>query len=267
MEDHILLLQSIYEKYGYDFRNYSMSSLKRRISYRMKHEQIGDLKTFRELVIKNESMFARLVADLSINVTSMFRDPFVWRYLREKIFPRLATYPRIRIWSAGTATGEEAYSIAIILKEMGLYDRSLIYATDFNTLCLEKATQAQFPLKKISEYTSQYNEAGGTRSFSKYYTAKAQYAVLDQSLAENIVFSTHNLATDGVFNEFQMIFCRNVLIYFQEKLTDHVFRLFFESLTDRGYLCLGTKESMFTYEPKKHFKSEFSPGRVYRRVI
>jgi len=267
MEDHYLLLQSIYEKYGYDFRDYSPSSLKRRIAQRMRHEKIDDLKTFRVLVENNESVFARLVADLSINVTSMFRDPFVWRYLREKIFSQLATYPRIRIWSAGTASGEEAYSIAIILKEMGLYDRSLIYATDFNSLCLEKATQGNFPLKKINEYTSQYNDAGGTKSFSNYYITGAQSGILDQSLMENIVFSTHNLTNDGVFNEFQMIFCRNVLIYFQKKLTDHVLKLFFESLGDRCYLCLGTKESLLSYESKKYFKPIFSQGRVFRRVI
>ena len=261
------ITNAIYEVYGHDFRYYSAASLSRRLLVTMDQLKSVDIDTFMDDILSNKNSFKCLLGNLSINVTSMFRDPLMFRYLKESILPRLATYPHIRIWSAGVASGEEAYSIAILLKEAGLYHRSLIYATDFNPMVLCKAFKGQVELERMPEYTQKYMEAGGEKSFSNYYTTSVHYAHMREELRENIVFSSHNLATDHVFNEFHFIICRNVLIYFSEKLQESVINLFRLSLSPRGYLCLGSKESL---DPKnregRYFDCLSKMNQVYRVI-
>lgn len=234
--------EKIYQRYGYDFRNYNQSSLGRRVEHTMNNSGISGFDDFSRQILDNVDLFRKLIANISISVTSMFRDPEVFLFLREKVLPRLATYPHIRIWVAGVSTGEEAYSLAIMLKEENLYHRSLIYATDFNPVALSKASSGICRLDKMAEYTGNYINAGGKDAFSRYYTADCSSAHLDPGLLQNIVFSTHNLVTDGVFNEFHLVMCRNVLIYFDRVLTQRVVRLFGESMALGGNLCLGRND-------------------------
>ena len=261
------ILGNIYTKYGYDFRDYSPELIRRRIRHCMVRENISDLKTFNDRLLSEKGIFARLVNDFSINVSEMFRDPHVWKTLREEVMPRLATYPRIRIWSAGTASGQEAYSLAIMLHELGLYDRSIIYATDLNPMSLHKAQTGQYALDKVARYTVNYHRSGGQEDFSQYYSTKPHYAQFDPELKKNIVFSTHSLEADGVFNEFQLILCRNVLIYFQNGLISKVLKLFTDSLSAQGTLCLGAHESMYPHEEKRYFSQEHPQHKIYRKVF
>ena len=261
-----LLIEAIYKKYGYDFRHYSRSSLKRRILYRMNSSNLKSISEMLHRVLYDLKFFEKLLLDLSVNVTEMFRDPFFYKDLRKEVIPVLKTYPFLKIWHAGCATGEEVYSFAIILKEEGLYDRTQIYATDFNEVILHKAKQGIIPLDQIKDYTSNYQQAGGKESFSNYYTAKYDSALIDQSLKKNIVFSDHNLATDGVFGEMNLIMCRNVLIYFQKELQNRAIGLFRESLCHLGFLCLGSKESLMFSEYEKNFEAVAKKSKIFRRI-
>jgi chemotaxis protein methyltransferase CheR len=209
----------------------------------------------------------RLLLDLSVNVTAMFRDPTFYKEFRARVIPLLRTYPFIRIWHAGCSTGEEVFSMAILLEEEGLYDRARLYATDINDVVLQRAKQGIFPLERMQEYTDNYIKAGGTRSFSEYYTAKYDGALFSPSLTRNIVFSQHNLVTDRSFSEFHVIFCRNVLIYFDKTLQNRVHTLFYDSLVTFGVLALGSKESLkfSQYEP---CYEKLSPSeKLYRKVL
>ena len=239
-----LLLEAIYRRYGFDFREYARASLRRRLHRRVALEGLRSVSGLQERLLHDPACMERLLLDLSINVTAMFRDPTFFRAFREKVVPLLRTYPFIRIWSAGCSTGEETYSMAILLQEEGLYERTRIYATDINEAVLHQASQAMFPLDKMQEYTENYLAGGGTRAFSEYYTAAYEGAQFDRSLADNIVFARHNLATDRSFNEFQVIICRNVMIYFDTPLQNRVHQLFYESLLRLGVLALGPKESL-----------------------
>ncbi len=239
-----VLLEAVYRRYGFDFREYARASLRRRLHRRMALEGITTISALQDLLLHDPASMERLLLDLSINVTSMFRDPTFFRAFRTKVVPLLRTYPFIRIWNAGCSTGEETYSLAILLAEEGLYDRTRIYATDINEAVLLRARQATFPLDKMQEYTENYQAGGGTQAFSEYYTAGYEGAQFDRSLADNIVFARHNLATDGGFNEFHVVVCRNVMIYFDSRLQDRVHDLFFDSLTRFGILALGPKESL-----------------------
>ncbi|QOR66904.1 protein-glutamate O-methyltransferase CheR [Cytobacillus suaedae] len=239
-----LLLDGIYLKYGFDFRNYSFSSIRRRIWYRMKAEKIKTVTGLLEKVLHDSDTMGRLYADFSINVTEMFRDPTFFKAFREKIVPVLKDLPSIRVWHAGCSTGEEAFSMAILLHEEGLYAKSRIYATDMNGKVLEKARTMKFPLHRMQTYTSNYINSGGKNSFSEYYTTEGDYARFHSHLAENIVFAQHNLVTDGSFNEFHVIICRNVLIYFDQDLQNRVHQLFYDSLANSGILGLGSRESL-----------------------
>ncbi len=239
-----MLLQAVFLKYGYDFRNYSKAHLKRRINQRL---QINGLNTISELqnkVLWDKVFFRTFLQDLSINVTEMFRDPEFYLAFRKKVVSDLKTYARIKVWHAGCSTGEEVYSLAILLKEEDLLSRTQIYATDFNKNVLETARQGIYPKKEVELFAKNYIEAGGKGKFSDYYTSKYGSVLFDKSLSKNIVFADHNLVTDGVFAEVNLIFCRNVLIYFDKILQNKVLKLFTESLTKRGILCLGTKESL-----------------------
>jgi chemotaxis protein methyltransferase CheR len=239
-----LLLDAVYRRYGFDFREYARASLRRRLQRRVALEGLRSVSGLQERLLHDPACMERLLLDLSINVTAMFRDPTFFRAFREKVVPLLRTYPFIRIWSAGCSTGEETYSLAILLQEEGLYERTRIYATDINEAVLHQASQALFPLEKMQEYTENYLAGGGTRAFSEYYTAAYEGAQFDRSLADNIVFARHNLATDRSFNEFQVIICRNVMIYFDTPLQNRVHALFYESLQRLGVLALGPKESL-----------------------
>lgn len=239
-----LLLDAIYLKYGYDFRNYAKASIRRRIHHRL---SLSNLKTISEMqhkLLDDKEFFATLLLDLTVNVTEMFRDPFFFKTLREAVIPELKSLPHIKVWLAGCSSGEEVYSIAILLKEEGLGQNSLIYATDANEIIINKAKKGLFPIDKMKGYTRNYKNSGGLASFADYYTAKYDYVIMDNSLKKNIVFSDHNLVTDAVFGEMDLILCRNVLIYFNKELQDRVFGLFCESLHPRGFLCLGSKETI-----------------------
>jgi len=239
-----LLLQAIYLKYGYDFRNYAKASIKRRIHHRMNKEGIDNVSMMQYKVLYDVAFFERLLLDMSINVTEMFRDPNFYLALRKHVIPKLKEHSYIKIWHAGCSTGEEAYSMAILLKEEGLYDRTQIYATDMNEVVLKQAREGIFSIRKLQQYTSNYQKAGGQEAFSNYYTAHYDHVVMDKSLKENILFSDHNLAVDGVFGEMHLILCRNVLIYFNRDLQNRVIGLFFDSLASNGMLSLGSKESL-----------------------
>jgi len=238
------LLETIYEKYGYDFRQYSQAHVKRRVMKRMTMSGFKDIFQIESKLWNDEQFAFQLLQDLSITVTEMFRDPKFYKSLRDRVIPILKTYPFIKIWHAGCSTGQEAYSMAIMLQEEGLYDRTTIYATDFNQQALNHAKEGIFSNERMKEYTANYQLAGGKESFSDYYTSNYDHVIMNKSLKKNIVWANHNLVTDSVFAEAHLIVCRNVLIYFNSDLQNKVQYLFNESLIKGGILCLGTKESL-----------------------
>lgn len=238
------LLEAVYQKYGYDFRQYSQAHIWRRVTNRMAMSGLSEISQLQSKILNDEIFAANFLQDLSITVTEMFRDPGFYKSLRENVIPILKTYPFIKIWHAGCATGEEAYSMAIIMQEEGLYDRTTIYATDFNQHALNKAKEGIFSNKMIKEYTINYQLSGGKESLSTYYTSNYGHVIMNQSLKKNIVWANHNLVTDSVFAEVHLILCRNVLIYFEKDLQNKVQKLFFNSLINGGILCLGSKESL-----------------------
>jgi len=260
-----LLLDGVFRHYGYDFRSYAFSSLRRRFRKRLEAEGLQTFSALQDLVLHDPEAMERLLRDMSVNVTGMFRDPTFFLALRQNVVPILRTYPFVRIWHAGCATGEEVYALAILLEEEGLYERSRIYATDMNADALEKSKAGIFPLARMREYTANYIQAGGARSFSEYYTANYDAALFDPKLRRNVLFAQHNLATDTSFSEFNLILCRNVLIYFDRALKERVYKLFADSLASLGILSLGRRESLrFTAAEAEY--EEFDPReRIYRR--
>ncbi|MCL7986965.1 protein-glutamate O-methyltransferase CheR [Sphingobacterium sp. lm-10] len=239
-----LLFEEIAEKYGYDFTLYSKASLKRRVSRICMMDKLYSFAELRYQLMSNPEYLQRFVEEITVNVTEMYRDPQFYKTLRDQVLPQLATYPFIRIWVAGCATGEEVYSVAIMLQEANLYDRSLIYATDLNPTVLEKARNGVFSIRHMKQYSENYIISGGKKELSSYYMANYDVAKFHDKLKERVVFSTHNLVSDSSFNEFQLIMCRNVLIYFEKELQHKVFNLFDNSLEKLGYLALGSKESI-----------------------
>ncbi len=260
-----LFLQAVYKKYGYDFRNYGKAHIKRRIRHRISVSDLNNISEMTHKVLYDPVFYQEILQDLSITVTEMFRDPEFYNAVRNDVVPVLKTYPFIKIWHAGCATGEEVYSMAIVLMEEGLLKRSQIYATDFNQLALQKAKNGIFPIDRIKEFTQNYQQSGGKSSFSDYYNARYESVILNDSLRENIVFADHNLVTDGVFGEMNMIICRNVLIYFDKILQDKVITLFFDSLVPGGFLCLGSKESLRFAEYASKFDKNFDRNKIYRK--
>ena len=260
------LMEAVYRRYGWDFREYSPASLRRRVWRRVRREGLESVSALQERILREPTVMERLLLDLSINVTAMFRDPSFYRALREQIVPLLRTYPFTRIWNAGCSTGEEVYSIAIVLQEEGIYDRARIYATDLNENVLERAHEAVFPLAKMKDYTQNYIRSGGTRSFSDYYTSAYDAAAFDSSLTRNIVFAQHNLVSDRSFNEFHLIVCRNVMIYFDRSLQSRVHELFHSSLVRFGILALGHRESI-RFSPFEDCYEELDGReRLYRKA-
>jgi chemotaxis protein methyltransferase CheR len=262
-----LLLEGIFRHYGFDFRSYAYASIRRRLWKRIEEEGLSSVSALQEKVLHDPAMMEKLLLDLSINVTAMFRDPGFYQTFREHVVPLLRTYPFIRIWHAGCSTGEEVYSMAILLREEGLYERARIYATDINEVVLQRAKAGIFPLERMQEYTDNYIKAGGTRSFSEYYTAKYDGALFSPALTRNIVFSQHNLVTDRSFSEFHVIFCRNVLIYFDKTLQNRVHTLFYDSLVMFGVLALGSKESLKFSQYEPCYEKLSPTEKLYRKVL
>jgi chemotaxis protein methyltransferase CheR len=261
-----LLLEGIYRRYGFDFREYAPASLKRRVWRRVQAERAGTIAGLLALVLHDADVMERLLLDLSINVTSMFRDPTFYAAFRGQVVPMLRTYPFTRIWIAGCSTGEEVYSLAILLKEEGLYDRTRIYATDINETVLERAREGVFPLEKMKEYTGNYIRAGGKRSFSEYYLAKYEGVLFDRTLTQNVVWAPHNLVQDRSFNTFNVIVCRNVMIYFDRALQTRVHQLFYDSLERLGILALGHKESIRFTGLESAYEELNVDEKLYRKV-
>ncbi|MBC7460099.1 MAG: protein-glutamate O-methyltransferase CheR [Thermoleophilia bacterium] len=259
-----LLLEAIHRQYGFDFRQYSPASLRRRLRKRMEDEGLASLSLLQHALLHEPAAMERLLLDLSINVTAMFRDPGFYVAFREQVVPLLRTYPFFRVWHAGCSTGEEVYSMAILLHEEGLLDRARIYATDMNEAVLDRARSGIFPLDRMKDNTTNYVKAGGAAAFSDYYLAKYDGALFHRWLTENVVFAPHNLATDGPFNEFHVVVCRNVMIYFDTSLQNRVHDLFRASLVRRGVLALGAKENIRFTSGEEHFDELDGQWKIYR---
>ncbi len=260
------ILQVIYNRYGYDFSQYARASMERRVNRFMNDSGLQTFFDLKYYLTNDRATFDFFLEKVTVNVTEMFRDPEFYRTLKEKIFPRLSTYPLIRIWHAGCSTGEEVYSTAILLHEAGLLNRTRIYATDINPGNLEKARRGILPLSIMKDYTAGYIKVGGQTEFSNYYTANYNNAIISNEIRENIIFSQHNLVTDQVFNEFQLICCRNVMIYFNKELQDKVVHLFNESLVPFGFLALGLKESLLFTKIRENFEPLDMHLKLFRRV-
>jgi chemotaxis protein methyltransferase CheR len=261
-----LLLEGVYQYYGFDFRNYAVSSIKRRIRKILIDESLDSISALQACILHDPHCLRRFVNGLTVTVTSMFRDPSFFLAFRKMVVPLLRTYPYIRIWHAGCSEGQEAYSMAILLQEEGLYDRCRIYATDANDQVLQRAKQGIYPVSLMQQYTQNYLRAGGQRAFSEYYTAAYDNAKFSAALKENIIFSQHNLVTDWSFNEFQVILCRNVLIYFNRTLQQQVHQLFYESLEPFGILILGKQESLHVSPYESDYKRLIPTEKIYRRI-
>ena len=261
-----LLTEAIYARYSYDFRNYSGASQKRRILQAMAHFECPTVGALQAMVLKDATLFMQLLQYLTIPVSEMFRDPAFFLALRQQVLPVLQTYPSLKIWVAGCSTGEEVYSLAILLREEGLLEKSLIYATDINPVALDKARRGIFTLASIKGHTVNYQQAGGKQAFSDYYSAAYDAAIFDPTLRTNVSFSDHSLATDSVFSETQLVLCRNVLIYFNKTLQDRALGLFHESLSHRSFMGLGSKESIEFSGYAKHFETLDKPARIFRKL-
>ena len=260
------LFEAVFDRYGIDFRSYAMSSLKRRVLKQVRDENLSGIRALHEQVLGDEAAMTRFYRTLTIHVTAMFRDPHFFLAFREHVVPMLRTYPYLRLWVAGCSTGEEVYSLAILLEEEGLYERCRIYATDVSDDVLARAKSGIFPLAQMQDYTRNYQDAGGQRSLAEYYTADADYAVFGSALRRNILFAAHNLVGDASFNEFHAIFCRNVMIYFNRALQERVHGLLYDSLLTFGYLGLGRSENIRYTRHEKNYEPVSSVDKIYRKV-
>lgn len=264
-EEIDVLLADLLDQYGYDFTEYAPASMKRRINRLFALNRFTSFAEMRYRLYSDPGFVTHFVEEITVNVTEMFRDPVFFKVLKKEVFPILATYPLIRIWHAGCATGEEVYSVAILLKEANLLHKSILYATDLSAEALDKAAQGIFPLAAMKEYSENYIEAGGEREFSSYYVAKYDRVIFQESLSEKMVFSTHNLVSDGSFNEFQLILCRNVMIYFSKVLQDKVLTLFDNSLHSLGFLALGSKETLRFSVIEHKYRQFYNREKIWRK--
>ena len=260
-----LLMEGVYQVYGYDFREYSEASLRRRLVQWLSGTGFATLSLAQSHLLRDRALFDTLLRGITVNVSEMFRDPAFFKAVREQVVPYLKTYPFVKIWHAGCATGEEAYSMAILLLEEGLKGRFRIYATDINEEVIRKAQEGIYPLQELQNFTKNYQLAGGTGSFSDYYTARYNHAILTPTLRENIVFAAHNLAVDADFGEMHLILCRNVMIYFKQPLKERVLGLFDSSLVPGGFLCLGTKESLDYRKISDRYEAMTPRMQIYRK--
>lgn len=262
-----LLLRAINHQFGYDFNDYNKAHVMRRVLHRVQSLGLKSISELQHKVLYERGFIDVLLRDLSINVTEMYRDPSFYLSMRKEVFPILNTYPYIKIWHAGCATGEEVYSFAIMLLEEGLFERSQIYATDFNPLVLDVARKGIYPVGRIKEYTQNYQASGGLQSFSDYYLAKYDSVILDQRFQKNIVFAEHNLVTDHVFTEAHLIVCRNVLIYFNKDLQNRVTELFTQSLVNGGFLGLGSKENLMFTNVYDQYTIVDAKEKIYKKKL
>jgi len=265
-EELQVLLNDLVDHYGYDFTGYSEASLIRRVDRFMAREHIPNLTVLRSLVTGDPDYFRHLVEEMTVNVTEMLRDPLFYKVIREEVIPVLATYPFIRIWHAGCSTGEEVYSMAILLQEAGILHKSRLYATDINPGVIEQAGSGIFPVSQMKKYSENYILSGGKNDFSSYYTSNYNLAKFDDRLSENMTFATHNLAADSSFNEFQMILCRNTLIYFKKNLQSRVLELFDHSLDMLGFLALGSKESLRFSSIDFKYRQSATGQKIWRKL-
>jgi chemotaxis protein methyltransferase CheR len=261
-----LLLEAVYARYGHDFRDYAAAALKRRILQALPRFGCETVSQLQDRVVHDPGAFSALLQQLTIQVSDLFRDPPYFRAVRERVVPLLLTYPSVKLWVAGCASGEEVYSFAILLEEAGLLDRSVIYATDVHPEALRRAEAGVYALDRFARFTGNYQQSGGTRSLSDYYVAAYQGAVFDRRLRRNVVFSDHSLATDSVFAEVEMVSCRNVLIYFDRRLQDRAVGLFTESLCPLGFLGIGARESLRPTGHAHRFADFAREERIYRRT-
>jgi chemotaxis protein methyltransferase CheR len=260
------LIQDMVEVYGYDFSNYAMASLKRRLQRLIVIDHLPNYQELRKRIREDGVYFAHAIEEISVSVTEMLRDPAFYHTIRTQVIPVLATYPFIKVWHAGCATGEEVFSMAILLQEAGVLHKSLLYATDINPAVLQKARRGIFPVSQMKQYSKNYVAAGGTNDFSSYYTAGDHFAQFDPRLSEKMIFAAHNLVTDNSFNSFQLIFCRNVLIYFNKDLQNRVIKLFDDSLELNGFLALGTKESIRFSDVSSNYKHVTGREKLWRKI-
>jgi chemotaxis protein methyltransferase CheR len=261
-----LLLEAVYRRYSFDFREYAISSLRRRLWKRVEEEGLQSISGLQERVLHDPTAMDRLLRDLSVNVTSMFRDPSFYRSFREHVVPQLRTYPFIRIWNAGCSTGEETWSVAIVLHEAGLLDRVRLYGTDVNASVLQRARSGSMSLERVKSYAVDYGQAGGTGDLLDYFDTDGDTCTLRQDLASSVVFAQHNLVSDRSFNEFHVIMCRNVMIYFGRTLQDRVHALLHESLAMFGFLALGRKESIRFTRHEASYQDLDAREKLYRKV-
>lgn len=264
--DILLLKDDFLECYGYDFSGYAQASFRRRLQRLFILTREPDFFSFRNKLKADPLYFQQALTEISVNVTEMFRDPGFFQLLRTKVIPVLATYPLVRVWHAGCATGEEVYAMAILLKEAGILQKSILYATDINMAALEKAKQGIFSNANLKQYSRNYHAAGGTQEFSSYYTVNYNFVKFDEALTRRMVFSTHNLVSDFSFNSFQLILCRNVLIYFDKELQAKVLTLFDKSLEQLGYLALGSKESLRFAPIAPHYQPIDGKEKIWRKI-
>jgi chemotaxis protein methyltransferase CheR len=261
-----LLLEAVYRRYGFDFRDYAHPSIRRRVWSQVQAEGLEHVSELQGKLLHERDCVERFLRAVTVNVTSMFRDPCFYCAFRAQVVPLLRDYSFLRIWHAGCSTGEEVYSLAILLHEEGLYPKCRVYATDMNEAVLARAKEGIFPLAHLQEYTGNYLKAGGKASFSEYYTAKYGNVIFQRALNANVVFAQHNLVTDSSFNEFHVILCRNVMIYFNHALAGRVHRLVYESLMMSGFLALGNRESVKFTPYETCYEELDSHEQIYRRV-
>jgi chemotaxis protein methyltransferase CheR len=259
-----LFVRAMKLRHGFDFSEYAPASLKRRVRELVRIHETGTISELNRRVLHEPDFLPRIIEGLSVPVSDMFRDPAVFRALRDEVLPLLASYPQINIWQAGCAHGQEVYSLAILLEEAGLYDRCQIYATDFNDAALARAQEGIYPAREARDWSRNYQDAGGLHSLGDYYSARYEYIKLDQRLRRNVVFLNHNLVTDEVFCEAHLILCRNVLIYFSNPLQDRTLGLFRDSLVRGGFLCLGTRENILFASSASDFAAFDEPNRIFR---
>ncbi|HVJ49021.1 protein-glutamate O-methyltransferase CheR [Desulfitobacterium sp.] len=261
-----LLLEGIYRYYGFDFRNYFSPYLHRRVKHRLQAENLPSVSRLQEQVLHDPGIMGRLFGDFTVNVTEMFRDPDFFLSLRRNVLPALKELTHVRIWQAGCSTGEESYSLAILLREEGLSSKTQIYATDLNEVSLEEAKKGSFPIASMQKYTRNYLLAGGKKAFSEYYTVDGDRVNFNSALSNNTIFAQHDLVTDRSFNEFDLILCRNVMIYFNKQLQKQVQNLLHESLKTSGFLCLGSKEGLTVSSQVQCYEPMDSNARIFRKI-
>ncbi|MCZ4242607.1 CheR family methyltransferase [Pedobacter punctiformis] len=259
------LINLIKNVHGFDFGNYSVASLKRRVSRIMSLQKLSFFELC-NLLTNDHAYFEHFLEEITVNVTEMFRDPLFYKSLKDQVIPYLRSYPHIKVWNAGCSTGEELYSFAILFAEQGLYDRCFFYGTDINSEVLTHAKEGIYDLQKMKLYSENYRAIGNNNSLATYYTAKYDAASIIRSLKKNVLFSSHNLVSDGPFNEFQIVSCRNVLIYFNVELQYKVIQLFYDSLANFGFLCLGAKETIRNAELAQKFKLIDKKNNIYQKI-